>query len=112
MAEQRTKIALTGLQWTLGIVILIEAILFLLPSAAHDFARTHMPNFVRIVLGFGEVAGSILRLLPRTAIRGAWILVAVFVPAIAVHLLHGILNVGNLAIYTAAAWTIAVGKAA
>ena len=112
MAEQRTKIALTGLQWTLGIVILIEAILFLLPSAAHDFARTHMPNFVRIVLGFGEVAGSILLLLPGTAIRGVWILVAVFVPAIAVHLLHGILNVGNLAIYTAAAWTIAVGKAA
>jgi hypothetical protein len=110
MAEQRTKIALTGLQWTLGVVILIEAVLFLLPSAAHDFARTHMPNAVRLILGFGEVVGSILLLLPRTVIRGAWILVAVFLFAIAVHLLHGILNVGNLAIYTAAAWAIAVGK--
>jgi hypothetical protein len=111
MAE-RTKIALTGLQWTLGVVILIEAVLFLLPSAAHDFAHTHMPNAVRLVLGFGEAIGSVLLLLPRTAIRGAWILVAVFVLAIAVHLLHGVLNVGNLAIYTAAAWAIAVGKAA
>jgi DoxX-like family len=112
MAEQRSKIALTGLQWTLGIVILIEAILFLLPSAAHDFARTHMPNPVRIILGVGEAIGSVLLLLPRTAIRGAWMLFAVFLLAIAVHLLHGILNVGNLAIYAAAAWAIAVGKGA
>ena len=110
MADQRTKIAFCGLQWTLGLVILIEAILFVLPSAAHEFARTHMPNVVRWVLGWGEIAGSILLLMPRTTIRGAWLLAAVFVLAIAVHLLHGMYNVGNLAIYTAAAWAIAVGK--
>ncbi len=44
MNEKRMKIALTALQWTLGIVILIEAILFVLPSAGHDFAKTHMPE--------------------------------------------------------------------
>jgi len=109
MADQRSKIALTGLQWTLGIVILIESVLFLLPAAAHDFARTHMPNFVRLFLGFGEAAGSVLLLIPRTAIRGAWFLAAIFVLAIVLHLLHGIYNVGNLAIYTAAAWAVAVG---
>jgi hypothetical protein len=38
--------------------------------------------------------------------------VAIFVLAILVHLLHGIFNVGNLVIYTAAAWTIASAKAA
>jgi len=63
MTAQRTKIALTGLQWTLGLVILIEAILFLLPNAAHAFASTHMPNIIRIVLGWGEIAGCILMLL-------------------------------------------------
>jgi|SRR5579863_8466524 len=110
MSTQRTKIALTGLQWTLGVVILIEAILFVLPGAARGFARTHMPNAVRLILGFGEIAGCILMLLPRTAVRGAWLLVAVFVLAIAIHLLHGLYSVGNLAIYTAAAWAIAVGK--
>jgi hypothetical protein len=31
----------------------------------------------------------------------------VFVLAIAVHLLHGMFNVGNLAIYTAASWVVA-----
>jgi hypothetical protein len=112
MADQRSKIALTGLQWTLGIVILIESVLFLLPSAGRDFARTHMPNFVRLILGCGEILGSVLLLIPRTAIRGGWVLVAVFGFAIAIHLLHGTYNVGNLAIYAAAAWAVAVGKAA
>jgi hypothetical protein len=110
MADQRSKIALTGLQWTLGIVILIESVLFLLPSAGHDFARTHMPNFVRLILGCGEAIGSVLLLIPRMAIRGAWILMAVFVLAIVVHLLHGLYNVGNLAIYAAASWAVALGK--
>jgi hypothetical protein len=110
MTAPRTKIALTGLQWTLGLVILIEAILFVMPSAARGFATTHMPNLVRLGLGWGEIAGCILMLYPRTAIRGAWVLVVVFVLAIVIHLLHGMYAVGNLAIYTAAAWAVAVGK--
>src|ERR1700676_538862 len=103
MFPVRTKIAMTGLQWTLGLVILIEAILFVMPSAAHSFASTHIPSVVRIILGFGEIAGCILMLNPRTSIRGAWVLVGVFVFAIVIHLLHGMYGVGNLAIYTAAA---------
>jgi hypothetical protein len=110
MTAPRTKIAFTGLQWTLGLVILIEAVLFVMPAAAHAFASTHMPNAVRMVLGWGEIAGCILMLIPKTAIRGAWVLVAVFVLAIAIHLLHGLYGVGNLAIYTSAAWAVAVGK--
>jgi hypothetical protein len=110
MSAQRTQIALTGLQWTLGVVILMEAILFVMPAAAHAFASTHMPNIVRMVLGWGEIAGCILLLIPRTAIRGAWLLVAVFTLAIVIHLLHGLYGIGNLAIYTAAAWAVAVGK--
>jgi uncharacterized membrane protein YphA (DoxX/SURF4 family) len=110
MSAASTKTAITILQWTLGVVILIEAVMFVLPSAAHSFAQTHMPAFVRMVLGWGEIAGCILLLIPRTAIRGAWLLVAVFIFAILLHLLHGIYNVGNLAIYTAAALAIAIGK--
>ena len=33
MSEQPMKAALTGLQWTVGVVILLEAILFLMPGA-------------------------------------------------------------------------------
>ena len=110
MSFGKTKIGLTVLQWALGVVILIEAVRFVLPSAAHDFARTHMPGLVRLVLGFGEIAGSILLLIPQTAIRGAWLLLAVFVMGILIHLLHGMYGVGNLVIYAAAAFAIAVGK--
>lgn len=104
------KTELTALQWTLGIVILIEAILFVMPGASHDFAPTHMPDIVRQVLGWGEIVGAILMLIPRTVVRGGWLLAGIFVLAIIVHLLHGMFNVGNLAIYTAAASAVATGK--
>jgi hypothetical protein len=67
---------------------------------------------VRLILGWGEIIGAILLLIPRTAVRGAWVLGVVFVLAIVIHLLHGMYNVGNLLIYTAAAWVVAVGKGA
>ena len=110
MSGSQAKFGLTVLQWSLGVVVLIEAVLFVLPGAAHDFARTHMPGLVRMFVGFGEIAGSILLLIPQTAVRGAWLLLAVFVMAILIHLLHGLYGVGNLVIYAAAAFAIAVGK--
>ena len=105
-----SKLGLNVLRLSLGIVILIEAVMFVLPSAAHDFSRTHMPGFVRLVVGFGEILGCVLLLIPRTAVRGAWLLLAVFVMAILLHLLHGLYGIGSLVIYAAAAFAIAVGK--
>jgi len=102
----RKKCALTALQWTLGVVILIEAALFLMPSARHEFGRTHMPNAVRDVLGWGEIIGAVLFLIPRTIVSGGWLLVIIFGFAIIVHWLHGMWNIGNLAIYAAAAWAV------
>ena len=110
MSSGKCKFAFTVLQWTLGVVILVEAVLFVLPSAAHEFAKTHMPGFIRILLGWGEIAGCILLLTPRTAVRGAWLLLAMFVMAILIHLLHGFYEIGNLVIYSAAAFAIATAK--
>jgi hypothetical protein len=104
------KLALTALRWTLGIVILIEAILFVMPTARHGFAQTHMPDALRLVLGWGEIIGSLLMLIPRTVVRGAWVLAAVFGLAILTHLLHGVYNVGNLLVYIASTWVIAAGR--
>jgi len=106
-----SKCGMIALRLALGIVILIEAVMFVLPGAAHEFSRTHMPGFVRLVIGFGEIAGSLLLLIPGTVVRGAWLLLAMFVMAILLHLLHGMYGVGNLVIYAAAAFAIAVGKA-
>ena len=110
MNPGRTQTALTVLQWTLGVVILVEAVLFVMPGAAHDFARTHLPNAIRLVLGWGEIVGCLLLLIPATTVRGAWVLIVVFVLAIVIHLLHGMYGVSNLDIYTAAAWAVATGK--
>jgi DoxX-like family len=110
MSFVKSKIGLCVLQWALGIVILIEAVVFIMPSTAHGFAATHMPGFIRLILGWGEILGSVLLLIPRTTVRGAWLLVAVFIMAILVHLLHGGYNVGNVVIYAAAAFAIAWGK--
>lgn len=110
MSILSAKCGLTVLQWSLGIVILIEAIMFVLPGAAHDFGRTHMPGIIRFILGFGEIIGCILLLIPKTTVRGAWFLFAVFILAILTHLLHGAYNVGNVVIYAAAALAIALGK--
>jgi hypothetical protein len=103
------RLGLNVLRWALGIVILIEAVMFVMPSAAHELAHMHMPGFVRLVLGFGEILGCALLLIPRTVVRGAWLLLAVFVMAILLHLLHGLYGIGNLVIYAAAAFAIAVG---
>ena len=105
-----SKCGMIALRLALGIVILIQAVLFVMPGAAHEFARTHMPGFVRLVLGFGEIAGALLLLIPGTVVRGAWLLLALFVMAILLHLLHGWYGVGNLVVYAAAAFAIAVGK--
>jgi uncharacterized membrane protein YphA (DoxX/SURF4 family) len=110
MSAAQEKIGMAVLRWALGIVILVEAIQFVLPAAAHSFARTHIPGLVRFVLGFGEILGCILLLIPQTVVRGAWLLLALFVMAILIHLLHGLYGVGNLVIDAAAAFAIAVGR--
>ena len=110
MSEVRLKLALTGLRWTLGIVILTEAILLVMPSARHGFAQMGVPEALRLVLGWAEIAGSVLLLFPRTALRGAWLLGAVFSLAVLTHLLHGMYSVGNLLIYIACTWAIVAGR--
>lgn len=110
MSGSQGKIGLCVLQWSLGIVILIEAVMFVLPSAAHEFSRTHMPGIVRMIVGWGEIVGAVLLLLPKTSVRGAWLLLAVFVMAILLHLLHGLYGIGSLVIYAAAAFAIAMGR--
>jgi uncharacterized membrane protein YphA (DoxX/SURF4 family) len=110
MSGSQTKLALNVLRWVFGIVILAEAVRFVLPGTAHEFSRTHMPDIIRLIVGFGEIIGCILLLIPPTAVRGAWILVGVFTFAIVIHLLHGMYGVGYLVIYAAVAFAIAVGK--
>jgi DoxX-like protein len=107
MPNHRIRTAVIGLQWTLGLVVLAESLRFVLStSAAHSFAKTGLPNGVRIALGGAEIVAALLFLVPRTAVKGGIFLAVVFAVAISVHILHGWWDVGGLVVYAAAALTV------
>jgi hypothetical protein len=111
MNNDRTRSALLVLQWVLGLVILAEAAAFAFsPASAHTFARTGLPDVIRLALAWGEMAAAILFLIPRAAVAGGWFLIAVLVFAIVLHLLHGWLDVGALVVYAAATWAVMAGR--
>jgi hypothetical protein len=59
-----------------------------------------------LMLGIAEMAAAILFLIPRTMWFGGIGLMVVFAVAALFHVLHGDYNIGNLAVYAAAAFTV------
>jgi hypothetical protein len=113
MTQDRLPAALRMLQWVLGLVILAESARFAFsPGAAHAFAKTGLPSFVRLALAWTEIAAAILFLVPRATVVGGWFLIVVLASAIVLHLLHGWFDVGALVVYAAAAWAVVAGKSA
>ena len=111
MSNDRARCSLVALQWVLGLVILVEAALFAFSSGSADtFARTGLPDFIRMVLAWGEMVAAVLFLIPRTLVGGGWLLIGVLSLAIVLHLLHGWWNVGSLMVYAAAAWAVIEGR--
>jgi uncharacterized membrane protein YphA (DoxX/SURF4 family) len=66
------------------------------PAAAHAFAQTGLPGFIRHALAWAEIAAAILFLIPRATVVGGWFLIVVLASAIVLHLLHGWFDVGAL----------------
>ena len=111
MSEKRARCSLLALQWALGVVILVEAAVFAFsPGSAHTFAKTGLPDFIRLFLAWGEMVAAVLFLIPRTLIVGGWLLIVILVLAVVLHLLHGWWNVGSLVVYVAAAWAVMAGR--
>jgi hypothetical protein len=111
MSNNRGRVGLLTLKWVLGLVILMQAAVFRFsPDSAQAFARTGMPNFIRLALAWGEMAAAVVFLIPRATIAGGWLLLIVLAGAIVFDLLHGWLDVGALLIYAAATWAVMSGK--
>jgi hypothetical protein len=109
--NERLPAELRILQWVLGLVILAESARFAFsPGAAHAFAKTGLPDFIRLALAWAEIAAAILFLVPRARVVGGWFLLVVLVLAIVIHLLHGWFDVGALVVYAAATWAVMAGK--
>jgi len=112
MSQEANKLATTGLQWSLGLVLVYECSrLVFSAGAAHSFERTHLPQWFRIAIGSVELLGAILFLIPPVMTTGGRLLLATFGVAAIVHLLHGQSDVGYLIIYAMAVLTVMTGRA-
>jgi uncharacterized membrane protein YhdT len=110
MKHSAHDLAKTGLQWSLGLVLIYECSRLLFAhSAAQTFAKTHLPQWFRIAIAAVELLGAILFLLPPTMLAGARILLGTFLVAAVVHFLHGQPEVGYLVIYGMAVLTVMTG---
>jgi uncharacterized membrane protein YphA (DoxX/SURF4 family) len=93
-----------ALRWTLGLVVLIESFQeAFLPAAIQHFAKTGLPQWVRVVLASTEIIAAIFFIVPFTTVIGGYALIVIFAFAAALHFLHGQYDVGALVVYSMAA---------
>jgi uncharacterized membrane protein YphA (DoxX/SURF4 family) len=104
MNRRPDQIAITGLRWTLGLVVLLESLHFTLsPSTVHHLEKAGLPPWVRFALGGSEVLAALLFLIPAASYVGGLLLLLIFAIAAALHLLRGEFDVGALVVYGMAA---------
>ena len=103
MKVQVSKTALLGLQWSLGVVIFIQAALLAFSKSEIQFAgHAGIHHWIRIVLAWSEMPACVLFLVPRAMKLGTLLLIAVLALAALVHVLRGNFQIGGLLIYAAA----------
>lgn len=102
MSEARNKLAVTALKWTLGLVVLAESLRLALAKEDHFFAAHPFLHHVRPVIAWSEVAAAVLFLMPYTTFVGGGFLLVIFALAMAIHVLHGQIEVGGLLVYAMA----------
>ena len=110
MPQNANKLARTGLQYSLGLVLIYECSRLAFPPAAHAFEKAHLPQWFRIAIALVELLGAILFLLPATIVAGGRLLLVTFFIAAAVHILHGQPDVGYLVVYAMAVLTVITGR--
>lgn len=100
MTQRLKKFAIPGLRWTVGVVVLLESIHFMLsPSAAREFAKTGFPHWIRPALGGSEAIAALLFLMSAASLISGYLLLIIFMAAIAIHFLLGEFNVGAILVY-------------
>ncbi len=99
MNASLAKFSVPLLRWTLGLAVIVESCRFVFsPSAAHFFAKTGLPHWLRPALGGAELIAAVLFLIPFAARLGGYLLLVIFGVAALVHLLHGQFGVEGLVV--------------
>lgn len=100
MNSRNRRTTLLGLQWVVGVVLIIESLrLAIDPLAGRHFARAGMPLWLRPALAWTEIAAAVLFLVPFTMMLGGYLLLVIFFLAALLHILHGEFDVGVLVVY-------------
>ena len=108
MKTQVSKTALLALQWSLAIIVFLEADFLAFSSTEIHFSgHPGVHHWIRLVLAWSEMLGCLVFLLPRTMKYGAAMLLLVFTLAVLVHILHGDFQIGSLFILAAAVAVVA-----
>ena len=82
--------AISGLRWTLSLVVLSEALHFAIsPTSARHVAHFGLPLWMRPALAWSEAAAALLLLAPMTAVVGGYALLLIFVLAASIHFYGG-----------------------
>lgn len=111
MTHDANKLARTGLQWSLGLVLIYECSRLVFSAGArHSFETTHLPQWLRLAIGSVELLGAILFLIPPAVVAGGRLLLATFGVAAIIHILHGQPDVGYLIIYAMAVLTVTTAR--
>jgi hypothetical protein len=103
MNERLRSLAVPGLRWCVGLIVLWQSWRFALGTAAmHAFAETGLPAWIRPALGGVEMVAAVLFLLPVTTVVGSYALLVVFFFAAVLHVLHGWYDISGLVLYAMA----------
>lgn len=107
MKQSANKLAITGLQYSLGLVLVYECSRLLFMSGA---SQAHIPHLLVKIIAVVELAGAILFLIPPAVVAGGRVLLATFAFAAVIHILHGQPDVGFLVIYAMAVLVVTTGR--
>jgi hypothetical protein len=103
MSDSGRRLAITGLHWVVGVVVLVASLrLALARDEGSFFAANPFLHHLRPILAWSEAVAAAVFLVPFTTILGGWLLLVIFAFAILIHILHGKLNIDSLLVYAAA----------
>jgi hypothetical protein len=108
MKTQVSKTALLALQWSVGVVLFVEAALLAYSKTeVHFEGHPGIHHWILLALACAEMLACVIFLIPRTMKQGATLLIIVLALAALVHMLHGSFEIGGLLIFAAAVAVVA-----
>jgi hypothetical protein len=106
MTSRNSRLAVQGLRWVLGIVVLWKSYLLLratiasMQAAGSGHIGPH--DWVRLVLASVEILAAVMFLAPVVDLAGSYLLLVVIAFAMLFHALQGDLDFGALPVYAMA----------